>query len=454
MSRGGGKWALLLLMLIFLVPSTFQFEPPAIPIGDFYVTVVEVCIGGLVLIWVATSLMRRPPSRAPFTGGIVALLVVLAISVAAGVRQYGPVKALGDARQYVALCLYFWAIRDLSTGERLANVREWLVGVLGIVAAYVVAVFAFFRGELAGYAALRGASTVMEDRVFFDNTLFLLLVYAGYLLNKALVSRQRRYWYLGVLASNAAMLLVMQVRTYWVAFAIVVLAVCWAERRSLVRARVIAPMAFMLLLLVAGGIAASLVDEDVWGGAGTSIAERVTSLVHFRETFFENSVKTTTEVETLSTRRATAEVVWREYVIPNIVFGVAMGGELPMVNAYGSVEVMKYQIDNGYLTILAKFGMVGLGVAGFVIWQVMQCLRRVLRSVMATEEERMLARSMLSGIVAVLVASGFSSVFVRQQPSLVAFTLVLAETVVLVRNVRVRKALLAGPHAGVMREVS
>jgi hypothetical protein len=440
MKKGGVDIALLLLTVIFLVPSTFHFEPPAIPIGEFYVTIVELCIGALLVRWAAVALLRpgRGP-RTPFTLPVTILLGIIAVSIASGIPRYGATRTLGDARQYLPLALYFWAMRRLANVDRLEAVRHRMFAVLAIVGLYVVVIFLFFRGQLAAYAATKGAR-VIEDRVVFDNTLFILFLYAGYILNRLIVAREMQPLLMGLLVVNVVMLVVMQVRTYWIAFFVIAAVIAWSERRTLLHPRMALKAALGVPLILAGVLALKLVDNAAWGNVGTSISERVTSLIQFRETFLEANVKTTTEVETLGTRRETARAVLNDYILPNPVFGIGLGGELPMVNSLGSTVMMKYQIDNGFLTILAKFGLVGFLLYGLVVLQVARRLVRVLRSSVATEEERMLARSLLAGVAAVLIASGFSSVFVRQQPSIVAFLLLLAETTVLTRSVRARKA--------------
>jgi len=80
-----------------------------------------------------------------------------------------------------------------------------------------------------------------------------------------------------------------------------------------------------------------------------------------------------------------------------------------------------------------------------ILWQVLRSLSGILKSAVALPEEKLLARSFLFGLSAMLVASGFSSIFVRQQPILVGFLFMLAEIAVLQRVLKGRQQLASLP---------
>jgi hypothetical protein len=379
--------------------------------------------------------------RMPFTRPMIACLALVTLELLIGVLRYGAGKALGDFRQHLPMFLFFWALRSLTVEGRLQVIRERLFHVMLIVALYVIATFLFFRPALNAYAAANGLK-VLEERVVFDNTLFLLFMYAGYLLHTLVATRWRSLFVALLLATNVAMLIVMQFRTYWGAFLVIPILVGWSRRRELLRRRTLvgATLAVALILGVAVAATVAGVGRQAWGGVATSLSERAESLVRLGETFRLESGRTETEVETLGGRYQTAKVAIDDYFLPNPILGIGLGGELPMVSPRGGIVMMKYNIDNGFLSILAKFGLVGFVLYGVVLLRTARSLRRVTRSSFATDDERMLAHSMLVGILAMLIASGFSAAFVRPQTSVVAFLILLAETAVLTRNVNERKA--------------
>jgi hypothetical protein len=437
----------LLLCTVFTVPSSFQITSPAIAIGDFYITAVEVCVAALGARWACGALVRRNATRVDhsFRWPMSAVLIVFAVSAILGLVRHGPVMALGDARQFLPLGLYFAAMRSAARPEQLAAIRNALFGVLLVVAVYVLIAFIFFRSALTVYSL--DGTRVLDDRVLFDNTLFLFLLYGGYLLSHAICSQRRRFFFTLVVAANLLMLLVMQVRTYWVAAGLVLASAAWSQRHRLLRPRIVALSALVLPALVAALLASTLMetDDEEWGSVKTSMTERAQSLLNFRETFIDKSAKTTNDVETLGTRWETAKAVTTDYILPNPLLGVGFGTELPMVNGAGATVWSSFHIDNGYLTILAKCGIIGFVLCGAVLLRVVAGLRRVVRSRIATPHERMLARSFLGGIVAALLASVFSSILVRQQASIIAFLLLIAESIALSRSVRFRTD--AGRHS-------
>lgn len=448
MSKGGMWLALSLLTVIFALPATFQFTPPSIAIEDFHITYVEICILVLLAwsVFGAVSARRWVVTRSPFDGPMLILLATLVVSLVLGVSRYGATKALGDARQYLPLGLYFWCTRTLARPDQLEAVRRRLLLVLAFVASYVLIAFAFFRAALNSYAEANGANVaLMEDRVFFGNTLLVLFFYGGYLLDGAIGVKRSRLLVLAVLMANIAMLLVMQVRTFWIAFAVVIVMTVWAQRGMLLRQQTVAKALLWAPLCAALVVTACVVDigAESWSNAKTSISERVGSLLDFKETFVDRTATTKTDVETLGTRWRTAQVVIDEYILPNPIFGIALGGELPLVDGTGTVVSAGYMMDNGYLTILAKFGLVGCALYGWVLFRLVRCLRRVARAREASDEERRLARSLVTGIVASLIASTCSSVPVREQTAIIAFLLVLAETTVLRTGIHARRRLVA-----------
>ena len=310
-----------------------------------------------------------------------------------------------------------------------------------MVGAYVVVVFAFFRPALEAHAVINGMGTnVMEHRVFFDNTVFLLLLYGGYALNRLLVARKDRVLAGAALAAGALMLLVMQVRSFWGAFGIVVVLFVWSNRRALLRPPTVLAATLLIPAILGVVLATSAAGFEAgpWAGVKTSVADRFDSLVHFREVFVERSSKASTDLETLGTRVESARVVLDEFVLPNPLLGAGLGSELPLVNEAGQLVSTGFAMDNGYLLVLAKVGVVGFLLYGLVLLKVLHVLRRVLRSSSATDEERALAHSLFSGIVAALVVSGFSSVLVRQQTSIIAFLFILAEAAALRRSTQRR----------------
>lgn len=422
-----------LLLLIFALPSSFQLKPPAVPVGDFYITVVELCIFIFLGHWICDLLVSGKGYKSSLDGYFVLFLSYLCLSLYIGVASFGVGKAFGDFRQYLALFLYFWALRFLGLQLDLSRIRQRIFQVMIVVSGYILLAFLFFRGKLA-------TSEIMAERVFFDNTLLLVMCYSGYLVGKWLGS-QRQKLALAVLVASGLMLLVMQVRSYWVAYAFILAASALRHRKAIVRSGVMVKVAYCTVaLFFSGMLLLSVAPTERMSGVLTSVGGRVASLVHLEETLFGwQSQGASSDTETIGTRMMTAQTVWNDYVLKSPLFGTGCGGELPMVSRLGGVGLMKFSIDNGYLTVLAKFGAIGFLIYGAIIWRLCLILYRNYRSSFATEEEKLLAYSFLVGIVGMLVASFFSSIFIRQQPSLIGFLFVVAETEVMRRNIRARQ---------------
>jgi hypothetical protein len=67
MSRRAPDFTLVILSTLFLLPSTFQLRAPAVPVGDFYLTFVELCIFALLLqsgLWLGEARPCGCPSPA------------------------------------------------------------------------------------------------------------------------------------------------------------------------------------------------------------------------------------------------------------------------------------------------------------------------------------------------------------------------------------------------------
>jgi len=426
-----------LLLLIFLLPSSFQLTPPAIPIGNFYITLVEICLFILLGHWLLDLLVSGTGYVSPLDKVFSLFLAYLCLSLIFGSQHFGVNKALGDFRQYLPLFLYFWVMRFFGFAKDLSRVRQGILNVTIVVAIYVVFIFLFFRGAIATRESL-------AERVFFDNTMLPLMIYGGYVLGIALMKNEKSHKGFAsiLLASNFIMLIVMQVRTYWIAFAIVIAMATFNQRRAFFKTAIMVKNAYWVsLILAVTFLFLTFVPAETIGlqEAMTSVKERIESLISFEQTFLGQENTWVTETETVGTRLATAKVVWNEYVMNSPLFGTGLGGEIPIMSRLGGVVLMKYSIDNGYLTILAKFGVIGFALYGLIIWRLCQMLYRIIVSPFSHDDEKLLAYSFLAGVAAMLVASFFSSNFIRQQPALVAFLFMLAETSVLQRTVETRR---------------
>lgn len=422
-----------LLLLVFLLPSSFQLTPPAISLGAFHVTLVEIFLFLLLFHWIFDVLTTQKWVVSPLDRLFFLLLAYICFSLVYGSVRHGTFMALADFRQFLPLFLYFWATRYFGNSNDLTIVRRRIFIVMFCVAIYVLVVFLFFRGALA-------ADIRMANRVFFDNTLLLLMIYSGYLLSQAIRAKAGGYAF-ALLGLNALMLLVMQVRTYWLAFAFTLGAEAVRYRFAFLRSRVFLLAVYLSITLVS---TCALMLEVVpvshsMEGVITSISDRVNSVLNLWETLFEFNKATGSSEETIGTRAVTAQVIWDDYVMKNPIFGTGLGGELPLLSPFGAIVLMKFQIDNGYLTILAKFGFIGFGLYGLIIWSLCRSLLRIIKSPFASLDEKLLARSFLFGIIAMMIASIFSSIFIRQQPILLGFLILLAEIAVMQRNIQIRK---------------
>jgi len=425
-----------LLLLIFLLPSSFQVTPPAIPIGDFYITLVEICIFILLGHWILELLSSGKGYRSSLDGYYLLFISYLCLSLLIGFSHFGGKMAFADFRNYLPLFLYFWAMRFFGLAPDLSRVRQLIYNVMIVVAAYILFLFLFFRDILA-------TSDKMAERVLFDNTIFLLMCYGGYMVGKLVINNNKRAFMFANLALNGLMLLVMQVRSYWVAFVFVIGASVLQQRRSVLRTSIVVKTTFLFVASVFTiTLLISIVPTELTGlsGAVSSMRERVASLVNIEQTLFGwESHGSSSDTETIGTRVMSTQVVWNNYFLKNPFFGTGFGGELPMVSRLGGIVQMKYSVDNGYLTILAKFGVIGFALYGLIIWRLCILLYHISKSLYANDDERLLARSFLTGLFAILIASFFSSISVRQQPSLIAFLFMVAETEVMRRNVEARR---------------
>jgi hypothetical protein len=409
--------------------------PPSIAISDFYITLVEIFILVLFSRWVMDLLFKSKTYISIFDKCFIPLLFYFVFSLLLGSAKYGVSQALADFRQFLPLALYFWAMRFFGQAKDLAEVRRSLFNVMLWVAIYILVAFLFFRGIMAA------ADGRMANRVFFDNTLFILMAYGGYLLGRAIHAQKGRIYLFCLLGLNTLMLLIMQVRTYWIAFAVALGAEAIRSRLAFFSTRIFLFSAYLFILILCSGALFMEIapgTSQSFEGISTSIGGRISSLFNLKQTLFDWKAVEGSEVETISTRAVTAQTVWNDYVIKQPLFGTGFGGELPIMSPLGGVVLMKYQIDNGYLTILAKFGLIGFIIYGLILWKICRTLYVIVRSPFAKADEKLLARSFLAGFAAMMIASFFSSVFIRQQPNLVGFLLILAEIAVMQRNIEYR----------------
>lgn len=420
-----------LLLLIFLFPSSFQLTPLAVPIGDSFITFVEIFIFILLARWIADLIVSGNVYKSYFDNLFLFLLIYLAFSLVLGSVRFGTFKALGDFRSYFPLFLYFWVMRFFGNEIDLSQIRYRIFDVMIIVSIYVLLIFFFFRGAIASVDK-------MMNRVFFDNTLFLLIIYAGYLIGKTLVFKKKGVYFLSLLGLSTLMLLVIQARSYWVAFSITIGIVILYLRRVFFKSGFFLVATWIIFtFIITITFIFNVFPNEMLGfeDVMSSISERAISLVNPKKTLFEYETMTLSEIETIGTRVETAKVVWRDYVLENPLLGTGFGGELPMVSRFGGLSLKKFSIDNGYLTIIAKFGFIGLIIYGLIVLHLCQNLFRIIKSPLSYKDEQLLAVSFLGGIFAMLFASNFTSIFIRQQPSIVAFLFMLVETEVMRRNI-------------------
>ena len=165
----------------------------------------------------------------------------------------------------------------------------------------------------------------------------------------------------------------------------------------------------------------------------SSVVDRLVSFTELGKVG-QRDGKKTASIGTLETRLETAKRVTKDHIIPNLFLGSGFGSQIPMVDSRGNIFKWKFQVDNAYLTILAKFGLLGFLVYFLFTLKIIRCLLKIIRSPDITDEDAMLAKSFLYMMIAIVMGSLTSSIFIRQQPLIVGFLIMLCETERLARK--------------------
>jgi len=434
--------SLIITALIILLPSSYQLPQAALPLGNFYINLVELLILGLILIWLLNVLFLGSERRgkSAFAGAVISLLLLYAVYIAWGLLERDAIMVLGDFRQYLPLLLYFPLRRALHNEQAMEKMRKALFIALFIIAAYIIIIFIFLKPQLLAYAA-KASTDFSGERIFIDNGIFIFLAYLG-CITAAIFSAStpflRKLVLSLLLLVNILALIILQVRNFWIMAALIFVLSFFTMQGALNKIKYVLTGACSVMFLV-GMVFLMMQAFDYQSKTIDNIKDRFASLAQL-DTIGKNSSGKNESVGSIETRMATAEYALKKYIIPNWFFGLGFGSQTPMVNKLGAVGLMKYQIDNGYLTLLLKFGVFGLLFYGFLSLKIITELMGIIFNPEAREMDTWLAKSFLYAIIAMAAGSFFSSIFIREQVCIVSFVIMLCEIELIRQRLRAPKA--------------
>jgi len=422
-----------LITLLLLFPVSLQLRPLAVPVGSFYITAVEIIIFFLFSVWAFQQVFtgKKLVKGTLFGHYIIIFLIMFSVYLLFGLIFYGPVLALGDFRQYFPIILYFPIIHFFNFEQSIGNLRKKIFFVLITVAIYTIILFVFFNDFMAAQA-IKDGKRIVGERIYIVNSLAVLFAYLGFvvaiLLNPDSKFFKRILSFI-IVVINAVMLLIMQSRSLWVMFSIILLLSAFSFKNYFSRLKYILIGFYSVFLFIA--IAYFSVNvfnytPSVVKRVQNSIIDRVISFKDLAKIGQKNTHKAKS-IGTLETRFETAKRVTKDYIIPNFFLGSGFGSQIPMVNTHGMIYKWKFQIDNAYLTILAKFGLLGFLLYGLFAIKIVRSLFAIIRSPKISYEDSILAKSFLYMIIALILGAFFSSIFIRQQPLIVGFLIMIGE---------------------------
>ena len=420
------------IALLLLFPNSIQLRPLAVPIGPFYITAVEIIIFFLIGLWLFKRLFSPPQIKTDlFKKYIFSFLILYFVYLIFGIISQGFILALGDFRNYLPIILYFPIVYFFNSESAVCEIRKAIFFVLIIVSAYTIVLFLFFNDFMSAQAVKAGKK-ILGERIYIINSLSTLFVYLNYIIVKLFTPdskfRGKAVFFI-ILVSNAFMLLIMQSRSLWVMFAIISMLSIFSFRNFSLKIRYLFSGFFAIILLVAIGY----MSISVLNYTPPAIERIQNSVVDRASSFFDltkigdNNTNKAASIGTLETRLETAKKVTEDYVLPHIYLGTGFGSQIPMVDSRGNIYMWKFHIDNAYLSILAKFG-----IPGFILYfaftaKILISLFRLLRLRKISYEDAILVKGFMAFIFACIFASFFSSIFIRQQPLIVGFLIMLGE---------------------------
>ena len=229
----------LLFGLILIVPLSLQLRPIAIPVGSFYITLVEGAVIFLIVAWPFRQLTKRENLlRQTYLGRYVFILIIMySVYLLFGLVFFGPVLALGDFRQYLPLFLFFPMVSYFHSAEAVKRFRQAVFWVLVLVAFYSVVLFIFFNDFLAA-KAIEQDMRVLGNRIYMVNSLAVLFAYLGYATASVFnpgSSFKHKAICLAIIGLNGLMVLFMQSRSLWAMFAIIIFLSIFSLKNNLVK---------------------------------------------------------------------------------------------------------------------------------------------------------------------------------------------------------------------------
>jgi hypothetical protein len=424
----------LLVGLILIIPLSLQLRPIAIPAGSFHITLVECIIIYLILAWPLRQLFHQKKLFGDTIFGRYVFLIIFLYSLhlLMGLFFHGAELALGDFRQYLPFFLFFPLISYFDSDQTIGRLRKTVFFILVIVAFYSVILFTFFNEFLSVKAVDQGMQ-VLGERIYIVNSLSVLFAYLSFMTVKVFKPGSKmkiKLIYLIIIGLNGLMVLIMQSRNLWVMFAIIVLLSVFSLKNNVSKVKFVLIGVYSVILIVSVGY----VSVNVFNYKPSMIRRIQGSVLDRLISFTElgkvgtHVAKNTVSIGTLETRLETAQRVIEDHIIPNFLFGSGFGSQIPMVDSKGNIFQWKFQIDNAYLTVLAKFGIIGFLLYLLLTIKIVKSLFRIINTPDVSDEDAILAKSFIYMILGIIIGSFTSSIFIRQQPLIVGFLIMLTET--------------------------
>lgn len=422
-----------LIFLLLLLPATHQLRPLSFPVGSFYITATESILFLIMIVWVIQGLSATKKIQRKLALRILIYLFASFFSVhlLVGIFIYGPVMAFGDFRQYIPIALYFPLVHIYRSEQAISHLRKAMFWLLIIVALYTTFVFAFFNDFMTAMALKQGTK-LLSERIVMFNSLMVLFSYLGFIIAILFTgefSYKKRAICLCILSLNSIMLLIMQSRTQWLIFILISFLSAFSFKNNFKKIIYLFNFGYCIIFFVSIGYLCVYTFDytpSIVKRVQDSVVDRAASFMDIGKIGQKKQGKAES-IATVETRVETSKLVAEEYVLPNLLFGLGFGAQLPVVNKFGEVYSWKFQIDNGYLTILAKFGLIGFALYLVLTTKIIFILFKILKSPQIENTDALIAKSFLYMISALIIGSFFSSIFIRQQASIVGFLIMISE---------------------------
>ena len=406
--------ALVVLMVELAIGSKGHLF--AIELAGLSVSLRMVLFSGCLIGWLLRRVLKNKTSVLPETirWTIYLLFTILAWAVGRGFGHFAPAAVYLDVNGWLYWLLVFPIADGLRTRQQLEQLRSALLAATTWVAAETVVALIIFSNGLAViggslYHWLRdsglGEITHVSGtifRVFIQSQLFVLV---GFFLALGLIifyERQRQgtialktYCYVW-LCSLA--IVISQSRSFWIGLVVgVVLLLAlgiWTKHLDWRRSTV--TIALLAVLTIADVLLLNLFTRNF---TGNPLLERLTGL----------------QTEAAASSRMNQLRPLSEAIRVQPMLGYGFGKELTYVSSDPRVLAKNPSglyttsaFEWGYLDILLKIGLLGLGIYLFFLTLALWPTKNLLSSTTATDEDKGVAAGLAAAAVAVLITNVFS----------------------------------------------